>query len=86
MKFLTTLLTATAMCAAMLAAIAYRVGDLPSPEPWAGLTTATVLGTVDPSDSVRASSSPFDRGSLSRLVDETSRADRGGSPADGSKG
>lgn len=83
MKFLTTLLTATAVCAVLLAAIGYRVGNVPPPEPWAGLTTATVLGSDGSSDGGDA---PLDRRAFGRLVDEASQADRGGTPSPGSQG
>ncbi|GAB6842963.1 hypothetical protein JCM2811A_19640 [Methylorubrum rhodinum] len=86
MRFLTTLLTATAVCAAMLAAAAYRVGDLPAPEPWAGLTTATVLGSNGTADGGGASGSPLDRHALGTLVDEASRADRDSAHVGGSRG
>ena len=34
-----------AVCAALLTAVAYRMGDLPEVPPWTGLTAATILVT-----------------------------------------
>lgn len=71
MRFLTTLLTATAVCAAMLAAAAYRVGDTLAVQPWTGLTTRTVLATNGlASSDGSVSASHLDRRTLGDLVDQ----------------
>lgn len=87
MKFLSTLLIATALCAGMLAVGAYRAGDLPKPQPWTGLTTAAVLGsdgTVP--EGAAMSDQRLDRRALGTLFGEASSADGEAIRADGSRG
>jgi len=71
MRFLTTLLTATVLCACMLAFAAHRAGDLPMPEPWA-------VTTVSPNRNVTAQTvsghgERLDRAALGGLSGAASR-------------
>jgi hypothetical protein len=47
MRFLATVLTAAVVCAILLVAVAYWIGEQPDAQPRNGLTAATVLGLED---------------------------------------
>ncbi|QEE39162.1 MULTISPECIES: hypothetical protein [unclassified Methylobacterium] len=85
MKFLSTLLIATALCAGMLAVGAHRAGDLPEPEQWAVSTGAeAMIGTAGSAD-VGSSHDP-NPAVLGRMSGEASNAVRGAAYRDGGQG
>ncbi|MGH1570787.1 hypothetical protein ACRAWG_09145 [Methylobacterium sp. P31] len=87
MKFLSTLLVAMAVCAALLAGVAYRVGDLPEVSPRTGLTAATVLG-IDPVQAAgeRAGPDELDHSASSERVGDGARTSRVMTGSDRSQG
>jgi hypothetical protein len=71
MRFLTTLLTATALCASMLAIAAHKAGELPEPELW---TVSTATWDMNTSVEAAADDGPsIDRAALGKLSGEASR-------------
>jgi len=72
MRLLTTLLTATVLCASMLALAAHRAGDLPEPERWA---VTTAMPDRNAAFEAAAEHGPsFDRATLGKLSGAASRS------------
>ncbi|SFU94161.1 hypothetical protein SAMN02799643_03303 [Methylobacterium sp. UNCCL125] len=87
MKFLSTLLIATALCAGMLAVAAHQAGDVPEPEQWAVATGAeAMIGTAGSSDAGISHDPKPDRAALGRMSGEASNSVRGAAYRDGGQG
>ncbi|KOX43468.1 hypothetical protein ADL19_28140 [Streptomyces purpurogeneiscleroticus] len=87
MKFLSTLLIATALCACMLAVAAHRAGDVPEPERWAVSTGAEgMIGTVGSHDAWSSHDMNPDPAALDLMSGEASGSVRGASYRDGGQG
>ncbi|UYW28360.1 hypothetical protein OKC48_07550 [Methylorubrum extorquens] len=71
MRFLTTLLTATVLCASMLAIAAHRAGDLPEPERWAVTTVTADRNAI--AEVVLGHGERLDRAALGELSGAASR-------------
>ena len=87
MKFLSTLLIATALCAGMLAAAVPLAGDVPEPEQWAVSTGAeAMIGTAGSVDAGSSSDTNPDWPALGRMSGEASNSVRGAPYRDGRQG
>ncbi|MHB2205547.1 hypothetical protein [Methylobacterium sp. CM6257] len=77
MRFLSTLLIAMAVCAALLAGVSYRIGDLPEVSARTGLTAATVLG-INPVPAIGERGVPeeLDHAASSELVGDNARTSK----------
>ena len=87
MKFLLTLLIATALCAGMLAVGSHRVGDVPEPEQWAVSTGAeAMIGTAGSADAGSSHDPNPDRAAPGWMSGEASNSVRGAAYRDGGQG
>ncbi|MGX9983089.1 hypothetical protein [Methylobacterium fujisawaense] len=87
MKFLSTLLIATALCAGMLAVTAYRAGDVPEPERWAVSTGGgAMIRTAGSPDARSSNDTTPDRAALGRMSGEASGSVRGAPYRDDGQG
>ena len=87
MKFLSTLLIATALCAGMLAVAAHQAGDVPEPEQWAVSTGAeAMIGTAGSADAGSLQDPTPDRAAPGRTSGDASNSVRGAAYRDGGQG
>ena len=71
MRFLTTLLTATVLCASMLAVAAHKAGDVSEPRNWAVTGATPVMN--DTAEAAPEHGPSFDRATLGKLSGAASR-------------